>query len=153
MEAHSLIPTTPNPKVQDFGPGDTVRVNFRIREGDRERVQAFQGVVIKRRKGGPGSTFCVRRVTAGIGIERTFPLFSPLIESVEIIRKGAVRRAKLYYLRGLSGKAARIKERTHPPVKVKSKAPLSTPMAKKASSPTKAAKSKASKSGDETSSP
>ena len=150
MEAHSLISVTPNPKVQDFGPGDTVRVNFRIREGDRERVQAFQGVVIKRRKGGPGSTFCVRRVTAGIGIERTFPLYSPLIESVEVIRRGAVRRAKLYYLRGLSGKAARIKEKTQPPVKVKSKAPASTPKAKKASSPSKAPKSKAPKSGDET---
>ena len=111
MEAQSLIPVTPNPKVQDFGAGDTVRVSFRVREGERVRAQAFQGVVIKRRKGGPGANFTVRRVTYGIGIERTFPTYSPLLESVEVIRRGAVRRAKLYYLRGLSGRAARIKER------------------------------------------
>ena len=114
MDAQSLIPVTPNPKIQDFGPGDTVKVNFRVREGERERVQAFQGVVIKKRRGGPGSTFTVRRVSYGIGIERTFPVYSPLLESVEVIRRGAVRRAKLYYLRGLSGRAARIKERARP---------------------------------------
>ena len=114
MEAQSLIPVTPNPKVQDFGPGDTVRVNFLVREGERERVQAFQGVVIGRRGGGPGTTFSVRRVAYNIGIERTFPLYSPLLESVEVIRRGMVRRAKLYYLRGLSGRAARIKERRQP---------------------------------------
>ncbi len=111
MQAQSLIPVHRNPKVQDFKPGDTVRVNFRIREGERERVQAFQGVVIKARGGGPGATFTVRRVTYGIGVERTYPLYSPLLESVEIVRRGIVRRAKLYYLRGLSGRAARIKER------------------------------------------
>ena len=114
MEAQSLIPVKANPEVQDFGPGDTVRVNFRIKEGERERVQAFQGVVIKRRGGGSGANFMVRRVTYGIGIERTFPLYSPLLESVEVIRRGVVRRAKLYYLRGLSGRAARIKERRPP---------------------------------------
>jgi large subunit ribosomal protein L19 len=114
MEAQSLVPVTPNPKVKDFGPGDTVRVNFRVREGERERVQAFQGVVISRRGGGPNATFSVRRVTYSIGIERTFPLYSPLLESVEVVRRGDVRRAKLYYLRGLSGRAARIKERRQP---------------------------------------
>lgn len=114
MEAHALVPSNNDPKLRDFGPGDTVRVNFRIREGERERVQAFQGVVIKRRKGGPGASFTVRRVTYGIGIERTFPLSSPLLESVEVIRRGVVRRAKLYYLRGLSGRAARIKEKRLP---------------------------------------
>ena len=114
MDAKSVIPIVPNPKVQDFGPGDTVRVNFRVREGERERVQGFQGVVIKRRKGGPGANFTVRRVTYGVGIERTFPLYSPLLESVEMVRSGVVRRARLYYLRGLSGRAARIKERRAP---------------------------------------
>jgi large subunit ribosomal protein L19 len=111
MEAQSLIPVTPNPKVKDFGPGDTVRVNFRVREGERERVQAFQGVVIKRQRGGPAANFTVRRVTYRVGVERTFPLNSPLLESVEVVRHGSVRRAKLYYLRALSGRAARIKEK------------------------------------------
>ena len=111
MEARSVITVTPNPKIQHFGAGDTVKVNFRVKEGDRERIQAYQGVVIARRKTGPGANFTVRRVTYNIGIERTFPLYSPLIDSVEVVRQGAVRRAKLYYLRGLSGKAARIKER------------------------------------------
>ena len=111
MEAHALVSVKPNPRIEDFGPGDTVRVSFRIREGERERVQAFQGVVIRRRGGGPGATFTVRRVSHSIGIERTYPVYSPLLESVEVVRGGIVRRAKLYYLRGRSGRAARIKER------------------------------------------
>ncbi len=114
MDAHLLIPVSPNPKVPEFGPGDTVRVNFRIREGERERVQAFQGVVIRRKGKGIGSNFTVRRVTYGVGIERIFPFQSPLLESVEVVRRGVVRRARLYYLRGLSGRAARIKERRQP---------------------------------------
>jgi len=114
MDARSAISLTPNPKIQTFGSGDTVRVNFKVREGDRERIQAYQGVVISRRRKGVGANFTVRRVTYNIGIERTFPLYSPLLESVELIRQGAVKRAKLYYLRGLSGKAARIKERRQP---------------------------------------
>jgi large subunit ribosomal protein L19 len=86
-------------------------VNFRIREGERERIQVFQGVVIRLQNGkGPAANFTVRRITAGIGIERIFPLHSPLIESLEVTRYGSVRRAKLYYLRGLQGRAARIKE-------------------------------------------
>ena len=113
MDARSLITVKPNPKIPQFGPGDTVRVNFRVREGERERIQAFQGVVIKRRGGAsPGASFSVRRVTYAIGVERTFPLYSPLIESVEVIRRGDVRRAKLYFLRSLSGRAARIKEKS-----------------------------------------
>ncbi len=115
MEAAMLVKTEPNEKIESFGPGDTVRVNFRIREGDRERVQAFQGVVIRLQNGvGPAANFTVRRITAGIGIERIFPLHSPLIDSLEVVRRGSVRRAKLYYLRGLQGRAARIKEKTPP---------------------------------------
>lgn len=115
MHAQSLIPVVANPKIEDFSPGDTVKVNFRVREGERERVQAFQGVVIKRHGGGTGTNFTVRRVTYAIGVERTFPVYSPLLESVEVVRRGVVRRAKLYYLRGLSGRAARIKERRQAP--------------------------------------
>ena len=115
MEAAMLFRTERNEKIDAFGPGDLVRVNFRIREGDRERVQAFQGVVIRLNNGvGPASNFTVRRITAGIGIERIFPMHSPLIDSLEVIRRGSVRRAKLYYLRGLQGRAARIKEKTPP---------------------------------------
>ncbi len=113
MKASELFPPEVNENIPDFGPGDTVRVNFRIREGARERVQAFQGVCIRRTHGtGPAANFTVRRITAGIGIERVFPLHSPLIESLEVTRQGKVRRAKLYYLRGRQGRAARIKERT-----------------------------------------
>ena len=115
MDAPQLVQPESNPKIPVFGAGDTVRVNFRIREGDRERVQAFQGVVIRRQNGkGPSASFTVRRITAGIGIERIFPLHSPLIESLEVTRRGSVRRAKLYYLRGLQGRAARIKEKSLP---------------------------------------
>ena len=114
MEAPALLKLDANPKIPPFGPGDSVRVNFRIREGDRERIQAFQGVVIRRQGGGPAANFTVRRITAGIGIERIFPLHSPLIESLEVTRRGSVRRARLYYLRGLQGRAARIKEKVTP---------------------------------------
>ena len=115
MDAAQLIKTDPNPNIPPFGPGDTVRVNFRIREGDRERIQAFQGVVIRLQNGtGPAANFTVRRISSGIGIERIFPIHSPLIESLEVTRRGSVRRAKLYYLRGLQGRAARIKEKTLP---------------------------------------
>ena len=111
MEAAQLFKKAPNPRIPKFSPGDTVKVNFRIREGERERIQVFQGVVIRFMNGkGPAANFTVRRITAGIGIERVFPLYSPLVESLEITRYGSVRRAKLYYLRGLQGRAARIKE-------------------------------------------
>ncbi len=111
MDAAQLLKKPANPRIPKFGAGDTVRVNFRIREGDRERIQVFQGVVIRLKNGkGPAASFTVRRITAGIGIERQFPLHSPLVESLEVTRYGSVRRAKLYYLRGLQGRAARIKE-------------------------------------------
>lgn len=94
-----------------FAPGDTIRVQVRIKEGDKERLQAFQGVVIQRRGTGTGATFTVRRISAGIGVERIFPLHSPNVSKIDVLRRGKVRRAKLYYLRGLVGKSARIKER------------------------------------------
>ncbi|HEX8691945.1 MAG TPA: 50S ribosomal protein L19 [Longimicrobium sp.] len=97
--------------VPSFRPGDTVRVNVRVREGDKERIQAFEGVCIGRKHGGVSETFKVRKISGGVGVERTFPLHSPMIASIELVREGRVRRAKLYYLRNLRGKAARIRER------------------------------------------
>lgn len=97
--------------IPDFGPGDTVRVNFKIREGNKIRVQPFEGVVIAIRRRGLGSTFTVRRISFGYGVERIFPFHSPLIEGVQVLRRGRVRRAKLYYLRERKGKAARIREK------------------------------------------
>ena len=98
-------------KIPAFGPGDTVRVNVRIREGERERVQAFEGVCIGRSGGGLQESFTVRKISFGEGVERVFPVLSPMIESIEVKRRGAVRRAKLYYLRDRRGKSARIAER------------------------------------------
>jgi large subunit ribosomal protein L19 len=97
--------------LPEFGPGDTVRVYVKVREGEKERLQAFEGVILRRREGGLGSTFTVRKVSYGVGVERTFPLHSPMIERVERLRLGRVRRAKLYYLREKRGKAARIREK------------------------------------------
>jgi large subunit ribosomal protein L19 len=96
--------------IPEFRAGDTVRVHVRIREGDKERIQAFEGTVIRIRRGGTSSTFTVRKISFGQGVERIFPFHSPLIEKIEAVRAGRVRRAKLYYLRKLRGKAARIKE-------------------------------------------
>lgn len=96
--------------VPDFRPGDTLRVHVKVKEGNRERIQVFEGVVIKRRGGGISETFTVRKVSYGVGVERTFPLHSPKLDKIEVVRRGRVRRAKLYYLRNLTGKAARIKE-------------------------------------------
>jgi len=101
-----------NPNIPDLRPGDTVRVHARIVEGGRERVQVFQGMVIRVRCSGAGASFTVRRIAAhGIGVERTFPLYSPRVEKVEVTRHGKVRRGRLYYMRGLKGKAARLKEK------------------------------------------
>jgi len=97
--------------MPDFRPGDTVRVHIRIIEGNKERVQVFEGVVTRRKGGGMGASYTVRKVSHGIGVEKTFALHSPRIEKVELVARGKVRRAKLYYLRGLRGKAARIKEK------------------------------------------
>lgn len=97
--------------LPDFGPGDTVRVDVRVVEGSRERVQAFQGVVIRRQGSGVGETFTVRKVSFGVGVERTFPVHSPKIAAIERMSRGEVRRAKLYYLRDRVGKAAKVKEK------------------------------------------
>ena len=102
---------TPRTDLPAFDAGDTVRVMVRVREGDKERLQAFEGVVISRRGGGASENFTVRKVSAGVGVERIFPVQSPTIASIDLVRRGRVRRAKLYYLRALSGKAARIRER------------------------------------------
>ena len=102
--------------VPEFGVGDTVRVSVRVVEGNRERIQVFEGVVMRRRSGGINENFTVRRIAShGIGVERTFMLHSPRIDKIEVVRRGVVRRAQLYYLRGLTGKAARIKERRYRP--------------------------------------
>lgn len=111
MDVASVVDVKPNPNIQAFAPGDTVKVSNKVVEGDRERTQVFQGVVIRVRRGGAGTSFTVRRVAYGVGVERTFLLNSPLVEKVEIVRHGKVRRAKLYYLRGLSAKASRIREK------------------------------------------
>ncbi|NNF98844.1 MAG: 50S ribosomal protein L19 [Desulfobacteraceae bacterium] len=99
--------------LPDFAAGDTVRVHVKIREGEKERIQAFQGVVISKRKGATNATFTVRKVSYGIGVERIFPLHSPAIDKIEVLAQGRVRRSKIYYLRKLRGKAARIKERRY----------------------------------------
>ncbi len=97
--------------LPNFRPGDTLRVSVRVREGEKERLQAFEGICIARKHGGVSETFTVRKISGGVGVERIFPLHSPSIESITVVRRGIVRRAKLYYLRALRGKAARIKER------------------------------------------
>lgn len=99
--------------LPNFNPGDTVKVHVKIKEGEKERIQAFQGVVISQRKGSSNSTFTVRKVSYGIGVERIFPMHSPIIDKIEIITRGRVRRAKIYYLRKLRGKAARIREKRY----------------------------------------
>ncbi len=97
-------------KIPAFTPGDTVRVHLKVVEGGRERIQAFEGVVIGRKSGGARETFTVRRISHGVGVERTFPLHSPRIERIDVLRKGKVRQAKLYYLRGKVGREARVRE-------------------------------------------
>ena len=109
MDVQSLLDLKPNPNIPPFRPGDTVRVHAKVVEGERQRIQVFEGVVIRIRRGQSNSSFTVRRVSHGIGVERVFPYYSALVEKVEVSRVGKVRRAKLYYLRDLVGKAARIK--------------------------------------------
>ena len=99
--------------IPDFRPGDTVRVHARIKEGEKERIQIFHGVVIRKRRGNTGATFTVRKISYGVGVESLFPLHSPFIDKIEIVSRGKVRRARLYYLRKLRGKAARIKEKRY----------------------------------------
>jgi len=106
----SILDLKPNPAIEDFRPGDTVRVHAKVVEGERERVQVFEGVVIRKRNAGSSTNFTVRRIAHEVGVERTFKVYSPRLDKVEVVRRGKVRRAKLYYLRGLTGRAARIKE-------------------------------------------
>lgn len=125
-DAHQLAQNSPNPKIAPFSPGDTIRVNFQVREGERVRVQSFEGIVIRRRGSGPGTTFTVRRTSYNIGVERTFPIFSPLIESVSVLQRGDVRRARLYYLRTRFGRKARVKTHRLPRGIVQAPEPLET---------------------------
>ncbi|MEI7669130.1 MAG: 50S ribosomal protein L19 [Pseudomonadota bacterium] len=111
LEQEYLSKITQDKKITEFSAGDTICVNVRIIEGDNERIQAFEGVCIARKNAGINSSFTVRKISHGEGVERIFPLHSPRLESITVVRRGDVRRAKLYYLRGLTGKAARIKEK------------------------------------------
>ena len=112
IENEQLEKLTTERPVPDFGPGDTLRVNVKVVEGTRERIQVFEGVCIGRKNAGLNSSFTVRKISYGEGVERVFQLYSPAISGIEVVRRGAVRRAKLYYLRGLKGKRARIAEKT-----------------------------------------
>ena len=105
-----LIPERQGEPLEEFQPGDTVRVHAKVVEGERERIQVFEGVVIRVRNDGPSSRFTVRRIASGVGVERTFMMNSPRLDKVQVTRRGKVRRSRLYYLRGRTGKAARIKE-------------------------------------------
>ncbi len=107
----ALTEAAPRTDLPDFGSGDTVRVHAKVVESDKERIQIFEGVVIRRRRKGLASNFTVRKIASGIGVERTFPIHSPRLDQIEVLRRGKVRRKNLYYLRGLTGRAARIKER------------------------------------------
>lgn len=111
IEQEQIEKVTKNKRIDDFAPGDTLRVNVRIVEGESERIQAFEGVCIAKKDRGVNSSFTVRKISQGEGVERIFPLYSPRLESIVNLRRGVVRRAKLYYLRGLTGKAARIREK------------------------------------------
>jgi len=111
MDVREFVKPRVNPNIAQLSPGDTVRVSLKTVEGDKERLQHFQGMVIRMRKGVDGGSFTVRRVSYGIGVERTFPFQSPSVQNVEVLRHGQVRRAKLYHMRGLSAKRARLKER------------------------------------------
>ena len=111
IEAENIAKFNETESIPEFRPGDTLRVGVKVIEGDRTRVQAFEGVCIARANKGVGSNFTVRKISFGEGVERVFPLYGPIIESIEVVRRGDVRRAKLYYLRGRTGKAARIAER------------------------------------------
>ena len=111
LEQEQIAKLTANKEIPDFGPGDTVIVNVKVVEGERSRLQAYEGVCIARSGGGINESFTVRKISYGEGVERVFPLYSPLVDSIKVVRRGKVRRAKLYYLRGLRGKSARITEK------------------------------------------
>jgi large subunit ribosomal protein L19 len=136
LEAEQIESLTKSKTIPEFRPGDTLRVGVRVVEGERTRIQNFEGVCIARANRGIGSSFTVRKISFGEGVERVFPLYSPNVETIEVVRRGAVRRAKLYYLRGRTGKAARIAERrdTRPEKQVaaKAEAPVAEPKTEKA---------------------
>ena len=111
IEPEQITKLTANKEIPDFAPGDTVIVNVKVVEGERSRVQAYEGVCIARSGGGINQSFTVRKISYGEGVERVFPLYSPMVDSIKVVRRGKVRRAKLYYLRGLRGKKARITEK------------------------------------------
>jgi large subunit ribosomal protein L19 len=111
LEQEQITKLTANKEIPDFGPGDTLIVNVKVVEGERTRVQAYEGVCIARSGGGLNESFTVRKISYGEGVERVFPLYSPLVDSIKVVRRGKVRRAKLYYLRGRRGKSARITEK------------------------------------------
>ena len=119
LEAEAIAHFNETKKIPEFRPGDTIKVGVKVVEGERTRVQSFEGVCIARANRGMGSSFTVRKISFGEGVERVFPLYSPNIDSIEVVRKGAVRRAKLYYLRGRTGKSARIAERKDNREKIK----------------------------------
>jgi large subunit ribosomal protein L19 len=129
LEAEQIERLTQARAIPEFRPGDTLRVGVKVVEGDRTRIQNFEGVCIARANRGMGSSFTVRKISFGEGVERVFPLYSPNVDSIEVVRRGAVRRAKLYYLRGRTGKAARIAERrdTRPQAEAKAAARTATP--------------------------
>ena len=127
IENEQLRKLTAERPGPEFGPGDTLKGNVKVVEGERSRVQAFEGVCIARRNAGLNSAFTVRKISYGEGVERVFPLYSPNIASIEVVRRGDVRRAKLYYLRGLTGKRARITEKTDYQTDAQSAAPAETP--------------------------
>jgi large subunit ribosomal protein L19 len=129
LEAEQIEALTQGRIIPEFRPGDTLRVGVKVVEGDRTRIQNFEGVCIARANRGLGSSFTVRKISFGEGVERVFPLYSPNVDSIEVVRRGAVRRAKLYYLRGRTGKAARIAERrdTRPGAEAQSAAATTTP--------------------------
>ncbi len=130
-------------KVPVFRPGDTIKVHMKVKEGDSERIQIFEGTVISRRGRGPSETYTVRKVSFGVGVERTFPLNTPHVDKIELVRSGKVRRARLYYLRGLTGKAARLDERetgeagAAPEAKPEAKPPKADKLAHKPEAPRK----------------
>src|SRR5712672_3821400 len=111
LEQEQVAKLSTGKEIPDFGPGDTVLVNYKVVEGERSRIQAYEGVCIGRAGGGLNENFTVRKISYGEGVERVFPLYSPMIDSIKVVRRGKVRRAKLYYLRGRRGKSARITER------------------------------------------
>jgi large subunit ribosomal protein L19 len=118
LDKEQMAKVSSGKSIPEFGPGDTLTVNVKVKEGERSRVQAYEGVCIGRAGGGINENFTVRKISYGEGVERVFPLYSPMIDSIKVVRRGKVRRAKLYYLRGRRGKSARILERTDRPGKV-----------------------------------